>query len=100
MGCAGHTLQLCVNAELKVNRSVDQAIAVACCLVPHFRKSKPSMRALKGRQTDIRTPRHCLIQDVSTRWNSTFFMIERLLEQRWPVTAVLADTSCMSLSRL
>ena len=40
MGCAGHTLQLCVNAGLKVNRSVDQVIAAACCLVTHFRKSE------------------------------------------------------------
>lgn len=32
-----------------------------------------------------------LIQDVSTRWNSTYDMVERLLEQRWPVTATLSD---------
>ena len=36
---------------------------------------------------------HNLIQDVSTRWNSTFYMIERLVEQRWPITAVLSDNS-------
>ena len=98
MGCAGHTLQLCVNAGLKVNSSVDQVIAAAHCFVTHFRKSKPSMSALKGRQPDMRTPPHCLIQDVSTRWNSTFFMIECLLEQQWPVTAVLADTSVTKTS--
>ena len=28
-----------------------------------------------------------LIQDVKTRWNSMYFMIERLVEQRWPITA-------------
>ena len=38
MGCADHTLQLCVNAGLKVNRSVDQTIAAACHHVTHFRK--------------------------------------------------------------
>lgn len=31
-----------------------------------------------------------LIPDVSTRWNSTYYMVSRLLEQRWPVTAVLS----------
>ncbi|KAJ8401823.1 hypothetical protein AAFF_G00377940 [Aldrovandia affinis] len=36
---------------------------------------------------------HHLIQDVSTQWNSTQAMLERLLEQRWPVTAVLSDPS-------
>ena len=51
------------------------------------------MRAPKGHQDNMRTPPCCLIQDISTMWNSIFFMIECLLEQRWPVTAVLADTS-------
>jgi len=39
----------------------------------------------------MNTKKNALIQDVSTRWNSTFHMIERLLEQRWPVTATLSD---------
>ena len=92
-GCAGHTLQLCVNAGLKINNTIDRAIGAARCLVTHFRKSEPALRALKSRQADMRSPTHRLIQDVTTRWNSTFFMIERLLEQRWPVTAVLSDSS-------
>ncbi|XP_058252538.1 E3 SUMO-protein ligase ZBED1-like [Hemibagrus wyckioides] len=36
------------------------------------------------------TPENKLIQDVSTRWNSTFYMVTRLLEQRWPLTATLS----------
>ena len=28
---------------------------------------------------------HRLIQDVSTRWSSTYFMMERLVEQRWTI---------------
>ena len=91
--CAGHTLQLCVNAGLKVNNTIDRAIAAARRLVTHFRKSKPALRALKSRQADMRSPSHRLMQDVTTRWNSTFFMIERLIEQRWPITAVLSDSS-------
>ena len=41
----------------------------------------------------MQIPNHCLIQDVSTRWNSTNFMIEGLFEQQWPLTAVLSDSS-------
>ena len=32
-----------------------------------------------------------LQQDCPTRWNSTFYMIRSLLENRWPITAVLSD---------
>ena len=39
----------------------------------------------------MNTPQHKLIQVVSTRWNSTYYMVERLLEHRWPVSATLSD---------
>jgi len=32
-----------------------------------------------------------LIQHVKTRWNSVYDMFERLVQLRWPVTAVLSD---------
>lgn len=43
------------------------------------------------KQKQMGTPEHKLVQDVSTRWNSTYHKISRLLEQRWPVTATLSD---------
>ena len=46
----------------------------------------------------MRMNSHNLIQDVSTHWNSTFYMIEQLVEQRWPITAVLSDNSVTKLS--
>ena len=32
-----------------------------------------------------------LIQDCATQWNSAFYMLERLVEMRWPICAVLSD---------
>ena len=36
-------------------------------------------------------PENTLIQDVSTRWNSTYFMYEQLIEQQWAIYAVIHD---------
>ena len=32
-----------------------------------------------------------LLQDVSTRWNSIYYLLDRLVEMRWPISAVLSD---------
>ena len=43
-------------------------------------------------------PNNNLIYYVSTRWNSTFYLIDRLLEQHWPITAVPSDSSVTKVS--
>nr|XP_061819122.1 E3 SUMO-protein ligase ZBED1-like [Nerophis lumbriciformis] len=88
--CVGHTLQLVVNHALKDNH-ISRALGAARSLVEHFRKSELSSAKLKVKQKQMGSPDHSLIQDVSVRWNSSFYMISRLLEQRWPITATLSD---------
>lgn len=72
-------------------RSNLSAVAAACHLVAHFKKGNKAKSGPKQKQEQQNVPEHELIQDVSTRWNSTFLMLERLLEQHWPITAVLSD---------
>ena len=31
-----------------------------------------------------------LLQDVITRWNSIYYLLDRLVEMRWPIPAVLS----------
>ena len=57
----------------------------------HFKHSALATTALRQKQEQMNVPKHHLIQDVVTRWNSTFLMFQRLLEQRWVVYAVLHD---------
>ena len=88
--CVAHTLQLAVNKGLGISQIV-RATAVCRKLVGPFKHSTIAMTALKEKQEQLNLEKHHLIQDVSTRWNSTYFMIERLLEQRWGIYAVLHD---------
>ena len=88
--CSGHTLQLCVNTAVKQDQ-IRRTVSAGRNLVSHFRKSAKATAALNEKQKQQNVIEHKLIQDVSTRWNSTHSMLERLVEQRWPVTAVLSD---------
>uniref|UniRef100_H2ZXV7 HAT C-terminal dimerisation domain-containing protein n=1 Tax=Latimeria chalumnae TaxID=7897 RepID=H2ZXV7_LATCH len=94
--CVGHTIQLIVNSALKVT-TIGRTMGVARCLVEHFHRSEAASTVLKTKQQQMAVPQHSLKQD-STRWNSTLHKVTRLLEQRWPVTAVLSDLT-MSAKR-
>ena len=37
---------------------------------------------------------HQLSQEICMRWSSTFYMLERFLEQQCAITTVLPDTTC------
>lgn len=88
--CAGHTLLLVVNHALK-DVQINKALSAARCLVEHFKKSELASTELKAKQQQMGTSQHNLKQDASVRWDSSFYMISRLLEQRSPVTATLSD---------
>ena len=64
------------------------------CLLEGSRPLKHSvvaMGALHERQRGMNIPQHSLLQDVATRWNSTYFMNEQLAEQRCAIYAVIHD---------
>ena len=90
LGCFGHTLQLAVNAGLNLS-TVSCLVASARRLVAHFKHSVISCAALKEKQKALNIPEHSLIQDVCTRWNSMYLMLERVEEQKWALYAVLHD---------
>jgi len=47
----------------------------------------------------LQLPTHRLVQDVPTRWHSSYLMLERLLEQRKAITLYASkNPSCKALT--
>lgn len=96
--CAVHTLQLSVNDGLNNVQSLRKTITAASRLVAHIKRSSKATLGLASKQQQFNLPEHKLIQSVVTRWNSVCDMFDRLVEQRWAVSALLNDRAYTSVS--
>uniref|UniRef100_A0A1X7VLU2 HAT C-terminal dimerisation domain-containing protein n=1 Tax=Amphimedon queenslandica TaxID=400682 RepID=A0A1X7VLU2_AMPQE len=76
-GCVAHTLQLAIKSGLDLP-IISRLTAISQNLVGHFKHSVPAMTALKGKQAQLGIQEHHLLQDVTTRWNLTYFLMEHL----------------------
>jgi hypothetical protein len=85
-GCMAHTLQLVLHDALFTQTSVENVIKKSRKIVTHFKHSEQACRHLSECQHSCDTPAHHLVQDVETRWNSTYLMLQRLAEQRKALT--------------
>ena len=68
-------------------------------VVQYFHKSTTAFTQLKRKQENLLPPEFKelkLIQDVSTRWNSTFDMLQRLINLMPAVNAFVLDSSIKS----
>ncbi|XP_046580866.1 E3 SUMO-protein ligase ZBED1-like [Haliotis rubra] len=88
--CFAHTLQLAVGDALKLD-AVDNVIIHSRKLVSFFSKSLVATQHLEEVQKKLGKPIKHVISDVCTRWNSIYFMFERLVEVHADVVTVLHD---------
>ena len=88
--CFSHSLQLAINQAFEIQQ-VSRALARARNLVTHFHHSPRSTHLLKEKQGDLKHPSHSLVQQVATRWNSAYYMLQRILEQQQPLCATLLE---------
>lgn len=91
-GCFIHTLQLAIKASLHVE-NVSDALTCARKIVTHFNHSSTAQEKLKTIQKELNLPEHQLVQDVTTRWNSTYYMLERIVEQKRAISLYISDNS-------
>ncbi|KAL2076466.1 hypothetical protein ACEWY4_027930 [Coilia grayii] len=89
--CVAHVLNLVVKKAISLTPGLDMLRSKARDIATYFRTSTVGRERLLALQTQMKTPPHKLIQEVETRWNSTYDMLKRLYEQREPVGAALAS---------
>ncbi|XP_065197184.1 zinc finger BED domain-containing protein 4-like [Sycon ciliatum] len=98
--CAAHMLQTCLRHALDSSKPVQKLLAEGRRLVGHFHHSSHATAQLNAQQVShakenkltLQQPLR-LMQDVTTGWNSMYYMLRRLLELRPHVTSVLVDTA-------
>nr|CAD7264833.1 unnamed protein product [Timema shepardi] len=95
--CTAHTLQLVVHHALLNQRGVNDMCARARRVVSHFKHSLIANKKMNEFQTANNPPKCHLIQDETTRWNSTYLMLERLHSQRKSVMYLLPDLNLLMI---
>ena len=63
--------------EFYSKKSVIDNVSICRNIVCHFNHSALACSRLKNIQDELGIPQHELIQDVRTRWNNTFYMLEQ-----------------------
>ncbi|XP_040199589.1 zinc finger BED domain-containing protein 4 [Rana temporaria] len=80
--CFGHTVDLIVNEAIKSQRMVQNLLSIARKICERVHRSTRAKEKLAERQKEYGLPQHPLIQDVPSKWNTSFHMLERLIEQK------------------
>ncbi|XP_047144447.1 zinc finger BED domain-containing protein 4-like [Hydra vulgaris] len=80
--CLAHTLQLVVKDGCLDNEHISLLTATCRRIVGHFKHSVKSYKLLRQSHEILGLPKHSIIQDEPTRWNSAFHMLNRLIEQK------------------
>ncbi len=87
--CFAHNLNLVVTCAISEVLEIKEIINAVKKMVTFFHKSSNAAEKLKELQKRLSLPEHRLIQQVETRWNSTFYMLERYIEQAEAIRTVL-----------
>ena len=102
--CFAHTLNLIVQAAISADTVLADLKKKCKDIVTFFHHSAKASDKLREIQKQLGIHEGKLIQDVETRWNSTFYMFKRMLEQHHAVTTTLClqgkNELCLSLADL
>lgn len=88
VSCFAHSLNLVV--QNAISRSIKPTVDKVKSVVQYFKKSSFALSKLSDMQKTMGKLLLKLKQDVPTRWNSTFEMLERIFINKEPVVSTLA----------
>ncbi|GES93414.1 zinc finger BED domain-containing protein 1-like [Rhizophagus clarus] len=95
LSCAAHTLQLAISKGLKV---VENLVSRTKQLINFFSTQKQIEQLIKvQKEIGYEEPLH-LIQDISTRWNSSYLAWDRLIFLQYAVLQLSVNLSCSLIS--
>jgi hypothetical protein len=89
--CTVHRLQLVIQDAILSQRSIIDLLAKCRRQATHFNHSALACTELKSLQEEQGTPPLLLVQDVPTRWNSAYLMVERVVKLKRPIQLYLSD---------
>lgn len=89
LACFAHTINLIVAASIDKDPELVELIQKIKKIVTFFHHSTKAMDRLHVNQNRLNLPNHKLIQQVDTRWNSVYYMLERYLEQHEAIRTTL-----------
>ena len=90
--CFAHTLQLSINDVVSEIEGMISMIAKCKKIGSHYHHSIQSSQLLYAQQRQLTRDERGLIMSVSTRWNPDYYMIQRLMEEKAPLSAEIALT--------
>ena len=98
LSCFIHTLQLSINDSLFSQQAVKTIVTTHRNIVSHFNRSPLAISKLTEIQDQLNLEKQKLIQDVTKRWNSTYYMLKRNLEQRKALVMYAVDNKIPSIT--
>ena len=89
--CLAHSLQHVIHDGMLAQRDVQELLAAGRRIVGHYKHSNVAFRLLQRIQAQLELNVCALYQDEPTRWNSSYYMLKRLVEQRKAISAANAE---------